>query len=324
MLYEFAIIPDVFEPSLIDADSALSLAVIEILRGISENGLVANLNNDEWAKYVQQERVSGLSAALRDKILACLTLLYDRHRLVRHPQNAGGNPTTDQDWLALAIDSDRLTAFHGIVLSDALLSSSAVHPSLLGLSKVLDSAQWLTRRRSITIHKTFAEYQRILTHLLRYAKALSLVDPYLNAHEPRYTGVIDLCSSLMGNNACGHSPGRIDVHTHINNQKPIANDTNYYINQWRILLGPLALRDGHRFRLFIWRGRPGRKNFHDRFILTDQCGVSIPAGLDARAVSTFSTTWSLLDEEDRRLNLDDYDVTISPFQIVPPTPVDVP
>ena len=323
MLYEFAIIPDVFDQSLIVADTALGVILVELLRGISDNGLIADLNKKGWAKYVQAE-VTNLSPALRDKIITCLNILDDRHRLVRHPRSATGDPATGDEWLSVALDSHNRIEFHGIILSDALLARCRGASCYLGLSTVLDSAPWLARRRSLTIHKTLSEYRQILVPVLRHAKTLSMVDPYLNAHEQRYRDMVDLCSALMGNRAHDRLPGRIQIHTHINHQEPEGHDTNYYLAQWRGALTPLATRDGHRFKVFIWRGRPGDKAFHDRFILTDQCGISIPAGLDVRTASTHTTTWSLLDEEDRRSNLDDYEPTVSPFQIVPPSPVDVP
>ena len=324
MLYEFAIIPDVFDSSLIDADTALGITLVELLRGICDNGLIANLNREGWARHVQAERIAHLSPALRDRIITCLNTLDNRHRLVRHPRSATGDPASEHDWLALALDSHNRIEFYAIVLSDALLTSSGGGLGFLGFSTVLDSAPWLARRRSLTIYKTNSQYRQLLAPILRHAKSLALVDPYLNAHESRYTDVIDLCSDLMGSRAHDRLPGRIHIHTHINNQEPEGYDTNYYLAQWTRVLTPLATRDRHRFKVFIWRGKAGAKAFHDRFILTDQCGISIPAGLDARTASTHTTTWSLLDEEDRRTNLDDYDPTISPFQIVPPSPIDVP
>jgi hypothetical protein len=323
LLYEFAIIPDVFERALIDADPSLNVTLVELLRGICDSGLIANLHREAWGRHIRTELVDNLPPALRDKVIVCLNILNNRHRIVRHRRSPNGDPTTNADWLAIARDSNQRIPFYGVVLSEPLLAASGGGPGFLGISTVLDSASWRSRRRSLTIPKTITEYRRVLGPILRHAKALSLVDPYITAHRATYTDVIDLCSDLMGNRAHDRLPGRIHIHADINKQDPGGYDPPYYANQWMGALTPLVHRYGHHFRVILWRGT-ATKSLHDRFMLTDQCGISSTAGLDVRARSTQTTTLSLLDEEDRRANLDDYDATVSPFQLVPPFPLDVP
>ena len=56
---------------------------------------------------------------------------------------------------------------------------------------------------------------------------------------------------------------------------------------------------------------------HDRFILTDQCGISVPGGLDCRTHShANSTDWSLLDEDVRRRRWNEYDPAASLFKLI--------
>ena len=85
MLYEFAITPDVFNADVLAADPVLNVTLLQLLRGLCDNGMVANLHKDRWIKHVQQHCLAKLQPALRDKIIHCLNLLHDRHRLVRHP-----------------------------------------------------------------------------------------------------------------------------------------------------------------------------------------------------------------------------------------------
>ena len=90
-----------------------------------------------------------------------------------------------------------------------------------------------------------------------------------------------------------------------------------YLDDWEQKLRPLIKADGHRFRVFLWESLSGQESMHDRFILTDQCRVSVPGGLDCRRHShANSTDWNLLDEEARRRRLEDYDPAISPFKLL--------
>jgi hypothetical protein len=41
------------------------------------------------------------------------------------------------------------------------------------------------------------------------------------------------------------------------------------------------------------------QRFHDRYILTDQCAVSVQSGLDCAGDPENLTGWSLLDERER-------------------------
>ena len=82
-------------------------------------------------------------------------------------------------------------------------------------------------------------------------------------------------------------------------------------------LRPLIAADGHHFRVFLWESLPGSESMHDRYILTDQCCISAPGGLDCRSQShPNSTDWSLLDESVRIKRWNDYDRSASPFKLL--------
>jgi hypothetical protein len=103
-LYEFAITPDLFDASVANSDGRASVILVELLRGIAENGLLANLNKDRWLRHVTEKRTTTLSPALKDKVLTCLSALHDRNRMVRHPKRVAGDPLNDKEWLNLAFD----------------------------------------------------------------------------------------------------------------------------------------------------------------------------------------------------------------------------
>jgi predicted HTH domain antitoxin len=54
----------------------------------------------------------------------------------------------------------------------------------------------------------------------------------------------------------------------------------------------------HHCKVFLWEAYPGRETFHNRYLLTAQCGISVPAGLDWRADSTPNSTTRLLGERE--------------------------
>jgi len=311
--------PDLFDATAINADGRASVILVELLRGFAENGLLANLHRDRWQRHVTEDRIVSLSPALRDKVLTCFSLLHGRHRLVRHPRSVSGDPVSDLDWLNLSLDSHQRIPFHAIILSQQLIDGCDQNcDAFVEFLASLDSPQWEARRhRTLPLRKSVTEYRAALAPILRYARSLSLIDPWLNSHQTRYFNTVTICSNLMGQRGHDRLQGRIHIHAEAGKQKPDGRSLDDYLNAWERKLHPLIDADRHRFRVFLWESLPGSESMHDRYILTDQCGISTPGGLDCRNDShANSTDWSLLDEDVRIRRLQDYDPVASPFRLL--------
>lgn len=319
MLYEFAMTPEVFDASVVNVDGRASVILVELLRGLAENGLLANLHKDRWVRHVTEQRIKSLSPPIKDKLLTCLNVLHDRHRFVRHPKRMAGDPASDLDWLNLALESHQRIAFHAIVLSQPLMAAFGQGcQEFVEFLTSLDSPQWDgRRRRTLTVTKSCAEYRAALSPILRHAKSLLLIDPWLNSYEPRYFDTMTICSNVMGQRGHARLYGRIHIHAEAKKQKPEGQTITNYLERWEQRLRPLITTDGHRFKVFLWESLPGSESMHDRFILTNQCGISVPGGLDCRTHShANSTDWNLLDEDARIHRWNDYDPITSRFKLV--------
>ena len=316
MLYEYAMTPDLFDSNFLNTNDPNGIILVEILRGLAQYGLLANLNRGSWIRHVEV-RANTLSPALKDKILSCLKILNDRNRLVKHPKSMMGNPRTGCDWLKLALVSHNRIPFHAIILSQALIDNCKCECSeFVEYSASLDSSQWINcKKRTLTLTKTSAKYCFYLAPLLRYARKLALVDPYLKCVK-RYTDTISICSKLLGNRGHGRLNCQIEIHTLADNQNP-HRCIDDCLAEWKKKLQFLADKAQHEFRVFLWENKPESESMHDRFILTDQCGFSIPGGLDCRNPSDpNSTDWSLLDEDARKQRWADYKHPTSPFYLL--------
>ncbi len=320
LLYEFAMTPDLFDAKTHGDDLGKSeLILVELLRGIGENGLIANFHKSRWSRHID-ERLSNLPPSFKDKVIRCLTMLKDRHRLVRHPKCVAGDPKNDLDWLKLAMDSHRRIPFHGIFLSRNLLEKcDLTSDAFIEFLTALDSPRWAERRRrTLTLTKTPDDYQTALSSILRHAKSLLLIDPYLNSQETRFLKTISICARGMGQRVHARYQGRIYIHAEARNQKPMDQSLDECFHNWEKKLRVLIDAEGHRFKVFLWEKLSSYSEYmHDRFILTDQCGISAPGGLDCRPHShANSTDWSLLDEESRWRRWQDYDPAASPFKLI--------
>lgn len=323
MLYEHAMTPDLFDSAFLGTNDSNGIILVEILRGLAQFGLLANLHKDRWIRLVE-EKLNTVSPTLKPQVLDCLSVLHDRHRLVRHPKSMVGNPNTANDWLKIALDSHDKVPFHAIILSQELMDNCERECSaFVEFFGSLDSSQWSDcKKPTLMLTKSPAEYRSNLTPVLRYARSLVLVDPYLNPEEPRYFNTIEICSNLLGNRrGYDRLSGRIDLHADTKHLPPNGSIDNY-LAEWEKILQPLVDVDKHRFRIFLWEAKPGSETMHDRYILTDQCGLLIPGGLDCRNASHPNTTvWSLVAEDDRRRVWADYASSSSPFNLLESTEI---
>ena len=314
MLYEFAMTPELFGAPFATADKRTEVVLPQLLCRIAENGLLANLNKDRWLRHVR-ERLATLSESspmLKGDILKCLNVLHDRHRLVRHPKSKSGNLDTDQDWLNLAFESHEKIPFDAIILSKELMENSGRDCD--ALVDVFDSLYLpLWGKRTLSLTKTESEYRSVLRPVLRHARTLSLIDPYMNT-TPRFFRTVELCSELLGKGVHDERrEGRIRIHAQAPYDK---EEVRTCLDSWGEKLSPLRDKHGHRFEVYLWE--TDSKPMHDRFILTDQCGISIPGGLDCRGGK--KTNCILLDDSDRRewkqYYDPDYDPDTKPFKLI--------
>lgn len=319
MLYEFAITPDTFDELNYKNHRPNEVSVVQILRGIIENGLIADLHKGKWSSEAIEAKLSKLPPALRDQIRVCLTTLHDRNRLVRHPKHHT-SPVQDEDWLELLLNSDNVIKFQGVILGDDLfLQNSFPDDRFTNLADSLNSPFWLARRRTLDLERTEKAFREVFEGVLRHAKTLDIVDQYINPVDEKWTKTVKLFSSLMGKRCGERLSGRIRIHTNedqiSNAGTPEARNPKFHLNNWKTLLEPLAQTDKHKFEVIYWRVKTGGEPFHDRHIITNQCGISVPNGLDLpNRVNPGTTDISLLDEDVRVKRLNKFSVSTSVYE----------
>jgi hypothetical protein len=307
VLYHYAITPEVFEPSAIPENSREAMILVELLRGIADNGLLANLHAGSWHKEVQdQHRQDPASPELRDKLRSCLKLIHDRKRLIRHP---AGSMRSEEDafrWLHWALEchrSDPGYPFKGIFATGDYIELAEISdPAMVPLQSALDHECWLDRPKSVRFVKTEVELKAHLKPLLRYAEKVTLIDPYLTCRKDRFFNTVQHCADLLGRHDGRQQRGRIHIHAGnpLNDSEDSHHETpQARLDRWDQYLQPVIKQWAHKFEVSLWKNKPGGKTFHDRYIITDQCGVNVSGGLDFGDDPTRAnlTNWSWLERE---------------------------
>lgn len=279
MLYDVALLPQLFDVEFHEANPARSARLETILREMAENGTLADLNKSACSKEIFK-RLEKLPEPVRIDLTRGLSVLRDRNRLARRPKVAT-DIDSNHSWLELALSDD--------TIDDIIVDyASTIRDSRLSeLDRVFDSDAWNERSRTWGFTMDEAGYRKVLTPLLRYATKLVLVDPYLNV-EPSYRLFIKLCAQLLGSRRSNPS-GYIEFHSVTQDHHGRGKN----LQQWHAYLAKLKTQWAHEYKVCLYERPKEGQRFHNRYILTNQCGVSVPYGF--QIVQGNHTDWTLLD-----------------------------
>jgi hypothetical protein len=326
VLYSFAITPEIFDPSFARDGTVTDVFLTELLRGLCDNGIVANLQAGQWMTQVRRCLNSNNSSPnLRDKLSNCLEVLHDRNRLIRHPINSERDPSDEFRWLRWALERHAAKpagAFHAIVSTEEFIEFSELHDDVLTpINLILDAACWRERRRSVYFEKSEANLKLHLAPLVRHASKLVLIDPYMTCREVRFFNTVEHAASLLGRHYVPPKLGRIDIHAGnpMDESEELKESVNDRLERWKRELAPVVKHSPTRFRIFLWGRKSKGKSFHDRRIITDQCGLDAPGGLDFLTDSSRAnyTTWTWLEPDDiQEILLTEFHEMKSPYRFL--------
>lgn len=323
MLYRFSITPEVFEHWAINDMNPAGVVLTELLKGTCENGLLANLNSGQWMTTVRHNQSdAAIPPAVRDRVETCLALLHDRNRLIRCPAGSAGFENDEYRWLRWSLERHRITPFAGIFASVEFIELLGIDDEILiRLSIALEAPCWTERKRSVRFDKTEANLRNHIKPLLSHAQRVTLIDPYMTCREDRFFNTVQHCADLLGKRDGTQFPGLIDVHT---GDPETVGPAQYHeskehrLQRWTDSLKQVVQQWGHRYRVFLWKNKPRGKTFHDRYIITDQCGIDAPGGLDFASDDEQAraniTSWSMLETaQTREIILDEFHHQKSPY-----------
>jgi hypothetical protein len=210
---------------------------------------------------------------------------------------------------------------------EAQLEETRDSAPIVALANVLDSPRWLeiTENQTPSVPTTDIGYRRMLGPLVRYAKKFELLDRYLTPHESRFFHTVKICMELLREDPRGFRQIPIFIHAGDpeNERKDHHPETvDARLRAWERDLSGFITKDWpYRFEISLWQDPLDRRSsmgqrFHDRYILTDQCAVSVQSGLDCSGDPENLTTWSLLDESERIRISDLLNPEISPWTLL--------
>jgi len=281
MFDEFAIMPGVFS-----IKNELHLERLEdILLSINRNGQLANLEKDNWIKEVINEQLSKLGPSRKKELQELLLRLKNNHRLVRHPKRPNINGTLYNKWLELTYVSHVEKNFFAVLTQDGkeFVPKENEKPLVTHTSEYKkngDFRNWNANSSQEKISLKEEDFKRVLEPVLRNAKEISIIDYYISP-KPAFLPIIKIAAEILGQRFPNKQKGVIRIlfsSYHYENKLGLTKDT--VKSAWYNTLKSIGVLDKHCFDFYGLEWEKGEQSVHDRYILTDQCGVKCGRGWD--------------------------------------------
>ena len=287
---EYAVTPDVFNESCYDSPALCDAYFRQLLEVLLSEGLIRNLRNGEWQAFFSTH-----ARPWHYRTKHILKNLADAGRLVPSDPALSHILQTDREWCNEALASHDSTPLDGIIVSDAIERTYRKNQLVESVNRLSQStcAWWEPTNSSLRLKRTICQYKKALKLILRHAKSIMFIDPYIYPAQSNYADFVQLIKAAR-NRPPRSPPPIVEIHSKIRNISGKNREETRQImeNTFRNEFGPVLSQSNLKAEVFIW------DDFHDRYLISNLGGILVPYGFDTSTSSTL-TTWSRLGRSDR-------------------------
>ena len=281
LLADYAITPDVFDETSYSHPDACDAELRSLKEVLLSQGVVRDLRSGQWRELFSSDHRPWHR---RGKEL--LKKLRQQNRLVRFESTQDGSPVDDVEWCREALGTHETIPFTGgIIVTESVKSAFPEEGLVSRIDRLASAPWWASQDPSVTLHRNVTEYLEELEPVLRCANSIMFIDPHLDPSKPRY-GDFEQILEAVGRRVgyVGSGPSRTF---------PMESDRTCFDQWFRDAFQTTVREAGIRLEVFIWDG------FHDRFVISDLVGISLPNGFDTTTDPNSTTHWTRLSREDR-------------------------
>lgn len=260
MLSEFA-----FSPSVFCCENEAELK--HILLQLKSIGLLADLNGANWSKQIR-EILETENFVNKKFFQNFLEVVNKNNRLIIHKKNPSRTFASNIDWVYEAIDEHNSNELCLIGASQEDISMlSLCLDNIKKLSDFAINEKWENAlMQSKLIGCTKNEYEKHLSPFLKYANYLTIIDPHLGSLQSNQMKFLNICFDLLGKEKQDSTNKEVYIHVRDKGQNKTAFHS-YIASKYPIKVNVYFWND-----VYI--------SMHDRYLLTEQSGISIPRGCE--------------------------------------------
>ncbi len=285
MLGEYALVPDIFDQAAYSNPAFIEMCLPHLKEPILQEALVRDLCDGGWSAYCLAN-----AGSLHRLCKEILRKLQQNNRLRRFPRQKGATPASNLDWCQEALAAHAVEPLQGIIAAHTTKQQIAA-PEVASIEKLTSSTWWQARSPSVTVDRKTADYLRVLNRVLLQANSLMFIDPNLDPSSHNYRDFVQLLAPL----AQRTPKPRIEIHRSFckgdGPARKFPTEADWK-NAFSQLSNQLAAQ-GLTAEVFFW------DDFHDRYLIADVIGISVPAGFDVTGKPNDCSTWGRLGRADK-------------------------
>ncbi len=285
MLEEYALVPDIFQTEAYTAEVLADAYLPFLKEPLFQEALVRDLCDGGWSLHCL-----GKAETMHRLGKEILRKLQTGNRLCVAARCTPAQPEQAADWCSEALSSHAVKPLSGIVTTHHTKLSYPQN-EVASIEKLAGTAWWQSRSPSKTLGRKTADYLAVLDRVLRQANSLMFIDPNLDPSQRNYREFVQLLHAMAG-----RTPRpRIELHrSFCKGDGPARTFPSQA--EWQVSfhqLGQQLSAVGLSAEVFFW------EDFHERYLITDIVGVSVPAGFDITVGQSDWSTWGRLGRADR-------------------------
>lgn len=287
LLAEYALTPDVFDTTAYSSEEVCGLHLQALKDVLLHEGLVRNLRGGQWARAFDDS-----SRPWHPRGKELLKKLRTQQRIVLADATRPTPPQTDAEWCLEALGSHASRSLAGVIAADATAASHAENATVSSVSRLANAPWWAARSPSLRLGRTLAAYNAALDTVLRHANSLVFIDPFIDpTKQHQYGDLMKILASLQDRSV----KPLIEIHRAA--WYDGGHDKRPQVTELVAALQPsiqtVAKGTGISVEVFLW------DNIHDRYLITDLIGISLPHGFGTTKAPDAQTTWNRLGRDDR-------------------------
>ncbi|QJW85257.1 hypothetical protein HK414_23205 [Ramlibacter terrae] len=284
MLREFAFSPDILLAStygvrgadgvFLPSEDHGHLALNTLRKGLERAGVVRDLAGGEWLRTV-----TNTSEGLHPRSREVLTKLQRTGRVVAAPRRLAVQPDQEMAWLNEAVASHlaepELSQFFGTDAFGTTVSAGDYQNLPKAISKLPFYEPFGGGGCSVKVKRTLAAYLQVLRPVIKHSRSLMFIDPYLDLGAANYRDFLGLLREI----GRVRPDARVELHRQIRVTGPGGQlvPAEEWRRRFRQVIDNDAMLRGLDIEIFVW------DEFHDRYLISNLMGISVPYGFDTSA-----------------------------------------
>ena len=284
LIADYAITPDVFDITSYSSEEVCGLQLGRIKDAMLEEGLVRDLRDGEWGRLLGDP-----ARPWHRRAREIVKKLAKQGRLVPCRSALRTSPADDRGWCDEALAGhERKPMIGGVIATGSVKAAYPKEPVVERIDALHKAAWWTGRGSSVRLERSLADYRRHLDLVLRFAKSIQFIDPYLDPGREDYRGFADLLA-VAGDR---RSPPLIEIHRKCpGDHDRLPLNIEHVERALHEELDQILRARGLSAEVYVW------DYFHDRYLISNLIGIQVPHGFSESGKS--KTTRSRLDRRDR-------------------------